>query len=105
MARCAHRDESHRSMLVPFAQMMIGFSLCAAALLLWASLTVHADTEQSRLSRASGVVLLGGLALLQWMHGQWLQQHDGWASSRTYLALLFVVAAAFFLFFRGALQP
>lgn len=92
-------------MPVPFAQVMIGFSLCAAVLLFAASVTVYVDAEQSRLSRASGVVLLAGLALLQWMHGQWLQQHAGWASSRAYLALLFVVAAAFFLFFRGALQP
>jgi AraC-like DNA-binding protein len=92
-------------MLATFALVMIGFSLCAAALLLWTSVTVHAGAEQSWLSRASGVVLLAGLAFLQWMHGQWLQQHAGSAASRGYVVLLFVVAAAFFLFFRGALQP
>ena len=84
---------------------MIGFSLCAAVLLVLAGVTVYADAQPPPIARASGVVLLVALAALQVAHGQWLLQHAGWAGSRSYVALLFVAAAACFLFFRGALQP
>lgn len=88
-----------------FALVMIGFSLCAAVLLAIAGATVYADAQPPPIGRASGVMLLAALAALQLAHGQWLLQHAGWAGTRPYVALLFVAAAACFLFFRGALQP
>lgn len=88
-----------------FALVMIGFSLGAALLLALAGATAYAHAQPAPIARASGVVLLATLAALQVAHGQWLLQHAGWAGTRPYVALLFVAAAACFLFFRGALQP
>ena len=84
---------------------LIGFSLCAAPLLLAAHYSVYRNFEIGPLARVSGVVLLLGLMLLQGLHARWLLEFDHAFPSRPYQALLFVVAPAFYLFFRGALQP
>lgn len=87
------------------ALVMIGFSLCAAALLALAGATAYADAQPPPIACAAGGVLLAALAALQLAHGECLLHGGGWAGTRAYAALLFVAAAAFFLFFRGALQP
>jgi AraC-like DNA-binding protein len=66
---------------------------------------VYADAQPPPIARAAGIVLLVALAVLQLAHGERLLRGSGWAGTHAYAALLFVAAAAFFLFFRGALQP
>ncbi|MEO6688106.1 MAG: AraC family transcriptional regulator [Dokdonella sp.] len=92
-------------MLEQVATGLIGFSVCSAALLLIAAFTVYATVEQDGLSRLAGVVLLMGLALLQLAHAGHLARGDDVIASRGYVTLLYVVAPAFYLFFRGVLQP
>lgn len=84
--------------------LLIGFSICAALLLLLASFTIYASTGEGWLARMSGRVLVGGLALLQLCHWLALTGAVDWVGSPGYVALLFSVAPAFYLFFRGALQ-
>lgn len=85
---------------------LIGFSLGAAALLLIAQFAVYRAADLRWTTRAAGAVLLAGLAALQAAHGAALLADAVPALLRRteYLALLFVVAAAFHLFFHGALQ-
>ncbi len=83
---------------------LIGFSICAALLLLLASFTIYANIGESRLGRVSGRVLVGGLALLQVSHWLGLACSIEFVGSPGYVALLYIVAPAFYLFFRGALQ-
>ncbi|MEO7324703.1 MAG: helix-turn-helix domain-containing protein [Dokdonella sp.] len=92
-------------MLEQIATGLIGYSICSAVLLLIAAFTVYATVEQDRLSRFAGVALLIGLALLQLAHWGHLAHADSVMASKTYIALLYVVAPAFYLFFSGALQP
>ncbi len=87
------------------AQLLIGFSIVAAALLLIAGATVYRTPPRPWLSHLAGVVLLGGLAWLQWLHRGYLLDGQPLFASRTYATLLFAVAPAFYLCFRGALQP
>ncbi len=84
--------------------LLIGFSVCAALLLLLASFTIYATAGEGRLGRLSGRVLVGGLALLQVSHWLGLAGSVDWVGSPGYVALLYIVAPAFYLFFRGALQ-
>ena len=83
---------------------LIGFSIGAAALLLIAQVTIYRTVEQTWLSRGAGIVLLLGLAALQVAHAAHLQHGTALFEARWYVALLYLVAPAFFLFFRGALQ-
>lgn len=83
---------------------LIGFSVGAAALLLVAQVAIYRTVEQTWLSRGAGVVLLLGLAALQVAHAAHLQLGTALFEARWYVALLYLVAPAFFLFFRGALQ-
>lgn len=88
---------------------LIGFSLFAAGLLLVAQFAVYRGADLPWIARTTGVLLLAGLAVLQGMHGAALQSSDAGAVAALlrrvdYLVLLFVVAAAFFLFFRAALR-
>lgn len=92
-------------MLEQVAIVLIGYSVCSAMLLLIAVFTVYASIEQDRLSRLAGVTLLIGLALLQLAHWGHLARGDDPCASKAYVALLYVVAPAFYLFFRGVLQP
>lgn len=92
-------------MLEQLALGLIGWSIGSAALLLVAGATVHATAAQSWLSRVSGVIVLVGLSLLQLMHWDQLAHQGGLVGTQAYVALLYIVAPAFYLFFRGALQP
>lgn len=92
-------------MIESLALALVGFSLCAAVLLMIAAVTAYADAQVPPIARACGFLLLGTLATLQVAHGQWLLHHHGWAESKLYVMLLFMAAAAFFVFFQGALQP
>lgn len=83
---------------------LIGFSIGAAALLLIAQMTIYRGVEQTWLSRGAGVVLLLGLVALQVAHAAHLRHGVTLFEARWYVALLYLVAPAFFLFFRGALQ-
>ncbi len=84
--------------------LLIGFSICAVGILLIASLTIYATTGEGWIARISGRVLVGGLALLQVAHWLALTGRTDWVGSPVYVVLLYVVAPAFYLFFRGALQ-
>lgn len=92
-------------MLEQVALGLIGWSIGSAALLLVAGASLHASAVQSWLSRMSGVIVLVGLSLLQLAHWDQLAHHGGLVGTHAYVALLYVVAPAFYLFFRGALQP
>lgn len=92
-------------MLEHIATGSIGFSVGSAVLLLIAAFTIYATVEQDVLSRYAGVILLIGLALLQLAHWNGLSHSDDILASRSYIALLYVVAPAFYLFFSGVLQP
>ena len=83
---------------------LIGFSICAAAILLLASYTIYASVGEGWLGRNSGRVLVGGLMLLQVAHWLALTGTVDWVASPGYVVLLYIVAPAFYLFFRGALQ-
>lgn len=87
------------------ALMLTGFSLCAAPLLLAAHYSVYRDVDLGALARASGSVLLLGLIALQAWHAGWLLHFQHQFPSPAYQLVLFLVAPAFYLFFRGALQP
>src|SRR3954469_17677873 len=87
------------------AIVLIGFSICSALLLLVALFSAYRSAEQTWLSRLAGTLLLLGMAVLQALHYDYLM-HDGLLfESKRYAALLFVVAPAFYLFFRAALEP
>lgn len=83
--------------------LLIGFSLPAIALLLAAQWSVHRGTDHTWLTRGAGGVLLLGLAALQWLHAEHLL-HGRALQTPLYIGVLFLVAPAFFLFFRGALR-
>ncbi|WP_291228418.1 helix-turn-helix domain-containing protein [Dokdonella sp.] len=83
----------------------IGFSLVATILLASVAATVYRDAQLSPISRIFGVVLLTALFLLQLAHADWLMRSGVWSGSPAYLAVLFLAAASFFLFFSGALSP
>lgn len=92
-------------MLVTVALLLIGFSIGSALLLLAVNLSGYGAAEQSLTSRIAAAVLLPGLAMLQWMHANYLLHGSALFQSSSYAALLFVVAAAFYLFFVDVLQP
>ena len=91
-------------MVEQVALLLIGFSICAAAIVLVASLSIYADSAGGRIARTSGRILVAGLAVLQWMHWRALTHGGDLVGSPAYVILLFIVAPAFYLFFRGALQ-
>ncbi len=84
--------------------LLIGFSICAAAILLLASFTIYNVAGEGWLARTSGRIHVGGLALLQIAHWLALTGRFDWVGSAGYVVVLYVVAPAFYLFFRGALQ-
>jgi AraC-like DNA-binding protein len=96
---------TQHSMIETLALALIGFSLCASLLLLAAHHSVYQSFDFGPLARASCAVMLLGLLLLQWLHARFLLHFDHVFPSWQYQALLFLVAPAFYLFFRGALQP
>ncbi len=92
-------------MLDTLTLFLIGFSLGSAVLLIAANLSGYGAAAQGAFARAAGIVLLLALAALQWLHGGYLLHGDALFASPLYAALLFVAAAAFYLFFVEALQP
>lgn len=84
---------------------LIGFSICAAALLIGVGFTLYRDAPRSWLSHLATVVVLAGLALLQWLHWRYFTTGADVAGTRLYITLLYISAAAFYLCFRGGLLP
>jgi AraC-like DNA-binding protein len=84
---------------------LIGFSVCSALLLFVALFSVYRSPEQTGLSRLAGSLLLLGMAVLQILHYEYLAHGGVLFESKLYAALLFVVAPAFYLFFRAHLEP
>lgn len=84
--------------------LLIGFSIGAAIILLLASFTIYQSAGEGSLGRLSGRVLVGGLALLQMAHWFALTGRFDGVGTPGYVVLLYLVAPAFYLFFRGALQ-
>ncbi len=83
--------------------LLIGFSIFGAALLAVTHLSCS-EYEGGLLSRMAGLVLLLGLALLQFAHFEFLQGDDRFIYSQFYVALLFTVAPAFYFFSREVLN-
>ncbi len=92
-------------MIVEIVQALIAFSIFAAVLLLIVAATAHRDVDLGRTAWSAGAVLLAGLAALQWIHARYLAAPREAFPEPTYVVLLFIVAPAFFIFFRGALKP
>jgi len=81
----------------------VGFSIIAAVLLA----VSHFNCSEYRgrfISRLAGLLLLAGLAGLQFSHYQYFQGDTGFIYSVFYQALLFVVAPAFYFFSRDVLK-
>jgi AraC-like DNA-binding protein len=92
-------------MPVTLTLFLIGFSLGSALLLIAANLSGYGVAAHGALARSAGIVLLLALAALQWLHGGYLLRGDALFASALYAGLLYVAAAAFYLFFVEALQP
>lgn len=86
------------------ALVLIGFSLPACVLLLWLQWSTYRELDHPPVARVAGSVLLLGLGLLQGLHAAALLHAVPVLDLRVHAALLFLVAPAFFLFFRGALR-
>ena len=83
--------------------LLIGFSIFSTVLL--AVTHLNCSEYQGRfLSRAAGLVLLLGLALLQFAHFEFLQGDNHFIYSQFYISLLFTVAPAFYFFSREVLK-
>lgn len=92
-------------MLATLTLFLIGFSLGSALLLIAANLSGYGAAAHGALARSAGIVLLLTLAALQWLHGGYLLRGDALFASALYAGLLYVAAAAFYLFFVEALHP
>jgi AraC-like DNA-binding protein len=92
-------------MLATLTLFLIGFSLGSALLLIAANLSGYGTAAHGAFARTAGIVLLLALAALQWLHGAYLLRGDALFASALYAALLYVAAAAFYLFFVEVLQP
>ena len=82
---------------------LIGFSIISTILLSVTHLNCS-EYQGKLLSRIAGLVLLVGLALLQFSHFKFLQGDDSFIYSKFYVALLFTVAPAFYFFSREVLK-
>ena len=105
VAGLRRRVPSGVAIIEPAAFVLIGFSWVAAAVLLAAGPAMAAGLAQTRAARALAALLILGLAALQAAH--WLQlagRADVFASP-VYVALLGVVAPAFYLCFLAVLRP
>jgi AraC-like DNA-binding protein len=83
--------------------LLIGFSIFSALLLALTHLNCS-EYNGKFISRIAGLLLLGGLALLQVAHFRFLQGDSGFVYSTFYVALLFTVAPAFYFFSRDVLK-
>ena len=82
---------------------LIGFSIISTVLLAVTHLNCS-EYQGKFLSRIAGLVLLVGLALLQFSHYEFLQGDNSFIYSKFYVALLFTVAPAFYFFSREVLK-
>ena len=92
-------------MLNTLVTLLIGFSVISLAVLLSAYLGFFHAVQKTWLGTAACVVLCAGLAGLQLAHLFYLQTGADLLGSRGYVALLFVVPAAFYFFSRDILLP
>ncbi|MEO1574323.1 MAG: helix-turn-helix domain-containing protein [Pseudomonadota bacterium] len=87
------------------ALVLIGFSILAAILLLFAYLFFLPHMEKTTVGRASCALLLATLVIIQWQHLQALIGGPGVLGSRLYVICLMVAPAGFFFFSRAVLMP
>jgi hypothetical protein len=85
--------------------LLIGFSIMALAILLAAYLGFFEGIQKTALGKAACTVLCAGLAALQLEHLHYVRAGADLLASWHYLALLFVVPPAFYLFSRDILLP
>ncbi|MCF6300319.1 MAG: helix-turn-helix domain-containing protein [Proteobacteria bacterium] len=90
-------------MLLIIAQLLIGFSICYALVVLLTRM-VQADYRQSRLAGIMGLVLMLSLIALQVSHFLLLDSGIKFVYSQYYLSLLAVVAPAFYFFSKPVLM-
>lgn len=91
-------------MLEQIVILLIGFSVFSALLLVPIGLSSPSLPARQRGARVSGVLLMFGLILLQLGHARFLGGDAAVIGSPAYIALLYLVAPAFYLLLRGALQ-
>lgn len=92
-------------MITPVTQVVVGFSILAAPILLIAYLFYLPDTAKSRLGRAAAIALLGCMLALQIHHWLFLQSGIELFEYRSYVVLQLATPPAFFLFCREVLVP
>lgn len=92
-------------MLNTLVTLLIGFSVISLAVLLSAYLAFFHAVQKTWLGTAACVLLCAGLAGLQLAHLFYLQTGSDLLGSRGYVALLFIVPAAFYFFSRDILLP
>ena len=92
-------------MLDTLVTLLIGFSVISLAVLLSAYLAFFHAVQKTWLGTAACVVLCAGLAGLQLAHLFYLQTGADLLGSRGYVALLFIVPAAFYFFSRDIVLP
>ena len=92
-------------MLNTLVTLLIGFSVISLAVLLSAYLAFFHSVQKTWLGTAACVVLCAGLAALQLAHLFYLQTGSDLLDSRGYVALLFIVPAAFYFFSRDIVLP
>ena len=84
---------------------LVGFSICAAAVLLFAYLFFLPDMRKTYISRLSCAALLISLAGLQAEHLRFLQTGADLFDSRFYVACLLMAPPTFYFFSREVLLP
>lgn len=84
---------------------LVGFSLCAAPLLIIDGLQKAREVDLAPLTRVAGVLLLSSLAALQAWHAAFLLTLTAPVPPPAYVAALYLAPTAFYLFFRGVLLP
>jgi AraC-like DNA-binding protein len=92
-------------MLAALVTLLIGFSVIALAVLLAAYVGFFVTVQKTPLGIAACVVLCAGLAALQLEHLWHLQTAAPLLESWHYVALVFIVPPAFYLFSRDILLP
>ncbi len=93
------------SMINTITLLLCGFSIISALVLT----TTHLDTNNKQykgklISRIAGIVLLLGLASMQFIHYDFLANGGSLVNSKFYIFLLFIVSPAFYFFIRDVLR-
>ena len=86
-------------------QMLVGFSIIVAPILMVAYLFYLPDMEKSRVGRVACVAMLGSLVALQWHHWIHIESGRELFEMRSYVFFLLATPPTFFFFCREVLVP